>query len=100
LTSIGLFDLLDHLFFLLFCARFLAGHEKGEWGLLASAKGCLFVGEPRNFAVRFVSWGNRKPEGCPSADGQSRSPPCRQRAGGFPISPCPRETGARKGDWR
>jgi hypothetical protein len=43
----GLFDWLDHLFFLLFCARFSRG-TKGEWGLLASAKGCLFAGEPRN----------------------------------------------------
>jgi hypothetical protein len=47
----------------------------------------------------FVSWGDRKPGGWPSADGQSRSPPCRQRAGAFPISPCPREGGAvKRGD--
>jgi hypothetical protein len=48
LTGLFGFDLVVHLFFLLLCARFLAGHEKGEWGLLASAKGCLCVGEPRN----------------------------------------------------
>ena len=37
-------------------------------GLLASAKGCLFAGEPRNFALRYVSWGNRKPGGCRRGD--------------------------------
>jgi hypothetical protein len=55
--SIGLFDLLVHLLFSPFLRPFHAGHEKGEWGLLASAKGCLFAGEPRNFAFRFVSLG-------------------------------------------
>ena len=38
-----------------FLRPFLAGHEKGEWGLLASAKGCLFVGEPRHFGFAFRS---------------------------------------------
>src|SRR5215471_10529537 len=40
---------------------------------------------------RFVSWRDRNPEG--PAKRESRTPQCRQRAGVFPISPCPREEG-------
>ena len=42
--------------------------------------------------------GTTNPEGVRQLDGQSRGPPCRQRAGVLPISPCPRENGARKGE--
>jgi hypothetical protein len=43
LTSTGLFDLRDHLFFP-YLRPFLAGREKGEQGLLASAKTCFLRG--------------------------------------------------------
>jgi hypothetical protein len=52
LTSIGLFDLLDHLFFS-FSAPVSRGARKGRVGPARQAKGCLFAGEPRNF----VLWG-------------------------------------------
>ena len=41
---------------------------KRRVGPARQAKGCLFAGEPRNFALRFVSWGDRKPGGCRRSD--------------------------------
>jgi hypothetical protein len=54
--------------------RHLCRFPQGEWGLLA------------NFALSLCFLGDRKPGGR-----RSRSPQCRQRAGVFPSSPCPRE---------
>jgi len=52
------------LFFSPFLRPFLAGHEKGEWGLLASAKGCLFAGEPRKLrSIVLFLGGTTNPEG-------------------------------------
>ena len=88
-----LLDLLDHLFFS-FSAPFSRGALKAS-GACSPGQGLLFAGEPRNFAVRFVSWGNTNPEGVAVATKQKPAvPPARRR---FPISPCPRESGTRKG---
>jgi len=43
-----------------------------------------------------VGVSREKAVGQVSPEGKSRSPPCRKRAGVFPSSPCPRESGARK----
>src|SRR6516165_6338222 len=58
-----------------------------------AGQGVLFAGELRNFALSFCSLGAPQTRR-ESPWRQSRSPPCRQRAGVFPGSPSPREEGA------
>jgi len=49
--------------FFSFSAPVSRGARKGEWGLLASAKGCLFAGEPRTSLFDLFLGGTANPEG-------------------------------------
>lgn len=93
LVSIGLFDLLDHLFFS-FSAPVSRGAQKGEWSRVCgiARPRAAFCAKKLRFCASLVTrhW---------SLATALKCPPCRQRAGVFPISPCPRENGCRKGQW-
>src|SRR5262249_54960078 len=71
-----------------FLPRFSRGTQ-GEWGLLARPRAAFLEGPERR---------SQNPEG--PARRESRSPPCRQGAGGFPQLAVPaRGRGVRKGKW-
>jgi hypothetical protein len=66
------FDFLNHVLFLLFCTRLLAGHPKAS-GACSPGQGLLFAGEPRNFALSFCFLGGTaNPEGG-EAEAEARS---------------------------
>jgi hypothetical protein len=62
LLWIGLFDLLDHLFFLLFCARFSRG-TKGRGGPARQAKGCFLRGSQETSLLFLFLGGTANPKG-------------------------------------
>jgi len=62
LVPIGLFDLLDHLFFLLFCTRFSRG-TKGRVGPARQAKGCFLRGSQETSRLVLFLGGTTNPEG-------------------------------------
>src|SRR6516225_2347858 len=79
------------MYFFSFSAPVFSRGTPRRVGPARQAKGCFLRGSQETSLYRFVSWGDCKPGGRRS---RSRSPQCRQRAGVFPSSPCPRERGA------
>ena len=98
LTSIGLFDLLDHLFFLLFCARFSRGTKRASGACSQAPRAAFLRGSQETSPFVLFLGGTANPEGVRQRTDKAEA---RRAAGAqavFPISPCLRETG-QKGDW-
>jgi hypothetical protein len=63
LTSIGLFDLLDHLFFLLFCARFLRGTKRASGACSQVPRAAFLWGSQETSLFDLFLGGTTDPEG-------------------------------------
>ena len=90
------FDFLDHVLFLLFCARLLAGHPKAS-GACSPGQGLLFAGEAKKlrFIVLFLG-GTANPEGG-EAEAEARSAASAQAS--FPARRAREKRGVEKEKW-
>jgi hypothetical protein len=93
-----LFDLLDHLFFLLFCARFLAGHQRASGACSQVPRAAFLWGSQETSVFVLFLGGTANPKGVRQRTDKAEARRAASAQASFPSRRAREKTGVENGN--